>query len=168
MTQALLCRHCGQRPANHVSTAPGGLSGICSECCALPEAERPSPPQPEATRYPLCACGKSASHTATVGGRVIGVLVHREMEFRPIGVNEWGTASWPGSRGIVPRRFVASVPIPELSCCGRRESAEPRYAQLWLRSWPLARRSGCSSAVPYPPPRSTSFVARPPSSRNFL
>jgi hypothetical protein len=37
------------------------------------------------------------------------VLVHREMEFPPVGA----TTSCPGCRGIVPRRFVASVPIPE-------------------------------------------------------
>jgi hypothetical protein len=41
------------------------------------------------------------------------VLVHREMEFRPIGVTDLCTASSPGSRGIVPRRLVALVPIPE-------------------------------------------------------
>ena len=29
--------------------------------------------------------------------------------------------SWPGCRGIVPRRFVALVPIPELLWCDRRE-----------------------------------------------
>jgi hypothetical protein len=28
-----------------------------------------------------------------------------------------------------------------------------------LRSWPLGRRSGCSSAEPYPPPRPSLIVA---------
>ena len=47
--------------------------------------------------------------------RLWPVLVHREMEFCPIGVSECGTTSYLRRRGIVPRRFVASVPISERS-----------------------------------------------------
>jgi hypothetical protein len=34
-------------------------------------------------------------------------------------------------------------------------------ARPWLRSWPLDRRSGCSSAEPYPPSRPSAIVAAP-------
>ena len=69
---SLLCKHCGTRPASHTRTGPGEHSGICSECAALPEGERPSPPQPEAAKFPLCACGKLSSHTASgPGGQMV-------------------------------------------------------------------------------------------------
>src|SRR3954465_13950998 len=35
------------------------------------------------------------------------------------------------------------------------------------RSWPLGRRSGCSSALPYPPPRPNLVVARARTSSNL-
>ena len=41
------------------------------------------------------------------------VLVHRELEFLLLGVSELGRASCRESRGILPRRFIALVPIPE-------------------------------------------------------
>jgi hypothetical protein len=41
------------------------------------------------------------------------VLVQRELEFVPLGVSELGKASCQKSRGIMPRRFIAFVPIPE-------------------------------------------------------
>ena len=55
---------------------------------------------------------------------------------------------------LLPRRFFALVPIPELRltniATGARPSCDTRPG---LRSRPLGRRSGCSSAEPYPPPR---------------
>ena len=55
---------------------------------------------------------------------------------------------------LLPRRFFALVPIPELEvteiATGARPSCDTRPG---LRSRPLGRRSGCSSAEPYPPPR---------------
>ncbi len=55
---------------------------------------------------------------------------------------------------LLPRRFFALVPIPELGLTeigtGARPSCDTRPG---LRSRPLGRRSGCSSAEPYPPPR---------------
>ena len=55
---------------------------------------------------------------------------------------------------LLPRRFFALVPIPELClteiATGARPSCDTRPG---LRSRPLGRRSGCSSAEPYPPPR---------------
>ena len=55
---------------------------------------------------------------------------------------------------LLPRRFFALVPIPELGLSeivtGARPSCDTRPG---LRSRPLGRRSGCSSAEPYPPPR---------------
>ncbi len=41
------------------------------------------------------------------------VLVHRELEYRPVVVSEWRRASCQESRGFVPRRFIAVVPIPK-------------------------------------------------------
>jgi hypothetical protein len=41
------------------------------------------------------------------------VLVHRELEFWPIGVSELVRASCQTGRGILPRRFIAWVPIPK-------------------------------------------------------
>jgi hypothetical protein len=62
---------------------------------------------------------------------------------------------------LLPRRFFALVPIPELGLSdigtGARPSCDTRPG---LRSRPLGRRSGCSSAEPYPPP-SPSFSLRP-------
>jgi hypothetical protein len=52
-----------------------------------------------------------------------------------------------GFRRIVRRRFIAFVLIPEQSLRG----AERSTASLQLRSQPLARRSGRTSALPYPP-----------------
>jgi YD repeat-containing protein len=52
------------------------------------------------------------------------VLVHRELEFLPIDVSELGRASCPGSRGIVPRRFIALMPKPE-RVEGERGRARP-------------------------------------------
>ena len=62
-------------------------------------------------------------------------------------------------RGIVPRRFVAIVPIPEHQSnhSGREERGRAITPGPPLRSWPLGRRSGCSPAEPYPPPR-LSFI----------
>ena len=59
------------------------------------------------------------------------------------------------SRGIVPRRFFCIVPNPKavLSCC--KEGGRPKTARL--RSWPPERRSGCTSAEPYPPSGSGVF-----------
>ena len=73
-------------------------------------------------------------------------------------------ASWPSARGIVPRRFGAFVPIPEprLDLLRSFGGARPgTRARPRLRSWPLDRRSGCSSAEPYPPPRPKAIVAAP-------
>ena len=72
------------------------------------------------------------------------------------------TASWPGARGIVPRRFVALVPIPERRmeplCKGRKAGrSNPASAPVLAPG----RRSGCSSAEPYPPPRPIVIVGRP-------
>ena len=39
------------------------------------------------------------------------VLVQREVEFLPFGVSELGRASCRKSRGILPRRFIALLPI---------------------------------------------------------
>jgi hypothetical protein len=60
--------------------------------------------------------------------------------------------------------FRANPGTPRRSALGVVPSS---HAQPRLRSWPLGRRSGCSPAVPYPPPRSTSVVARPSSSCNL-
>lgn len=46
-------------------------------------------------------------------GRVGCVLVHRELEFLPLGVSESGRTSCQNNRGILPRRFSAWMPIPE-------------------------------------------------------
>ena len=40
------------------------------------------------------------------------VLVQREMEFEPVVVKEWNDLLSGDSRGILPRRFIALVPIP--------------------------------------------------------
>ena len=45
--------------------------------------------------------------------KLAAVLVHRELEFLPLGVSELGRKSCRKSRGILPRRFIALVPIPE-------------------------------------------------------
>jgi hypothetical protein len=71
-----------------------------------------------------------------------GVLTQRPRrraaEVWRIGANP-GAAAWPASQ------FGGARP-------GTR--ARPR-----LRSWPRGRRSGCSSAEPYPPPRPKAIVA---------
>ncbi len=41
------------------------------------------------------------------------VLVHRELENRPVGISEWWDASCGQCGGIVPPRFYALAPIPE-------------------------------------------------------
>ena len=71
-------------------------------------------------------------------------------------------ASWPGARGIVPRRFVALLPIPEPRtgplCKGRKAGrSNPAFAPVLAPG----RRSGCSSAVPYPPPRPVVIIGLP-------
>ena len=71
--------------------------------------------------------------------------------------SRWGVspegASCGGSRGILPRRFYALVPIPKGWKKRGRRCGQPPPA---LRSRPLGRRSGCSSAEPYPPPSASS------------
>ena len=44
----------------------------------------------------------------------MGVLVHRQLEFRGTRVSEIVRASCHSDRGIVPRRFSALVPIPKV------------------------------------------------------
>ena len=61
----------------------------------------------------------------------------------------------------MPRRFGAFVPIPEprLTSFATRGARPGTRARPRLPSWPLDRRSGCSSGEPYPPPRSKPIVA---------
>ncbi len=92
------------------------------------------------------------------------VLVRRELEFSPIGVSEWVRASCHTNRGILPRRFIALAPIPKGE---RKEAACSGAGCRVLRSWPLGRRSGRTSALPYPPPRPISFVAHRWASSNL-
>lgn len=51
---------------------------------------------------------------------------------------------------------------------GAGKGAGPGIARPRLRSWPLGRRSGRTSALPYPPPRPSGIVARRASSGNRL
>jgi hypothetical protein len=75
------------------------------------------------------------------GKPVEPVLVQRELELWPLGVSELYRTSYRKSRGIVPRRFIALLPIPE-----REEREEGRVdPRPWLPSWPLGRRSACPS-----------------------
>ena len=91
------------------------------------------------------------------------VLVHREMEFRPVGVDDI-LSRMSRHRAAKVCRFGANPGAVD----GQRVSPGPSNpARPRPRSWPLGRRSGCSSAEPYPPPRPASFVARPSSSRNL-
>jgi hypothetical protein len=55
---------------------------------------------------------------------------------------------------LLPRRFFALVPVPELEVIKIGTGARPScYTRPRLRSRPLSQRWGCSSAEPYPPPR---------------
>lgn len=59
------------------------------------------------------------------------------------------------SRGILPRRFVRIVPNPKAVFSCWKEGGRSKTARL--RSWPPERRSGCTSAEPYPPSGSGAF-----------
>jgi hypothetical protein len=54
-----------------------------------------------------------------------GVLVHRELEFRPVGVSEWKKASCQSESGILPDRFFALVLMGQVSVKG----SHPRVSQ---------------------------------------
>jgi hypothetical protein len=79
----------------------------------------------------------------------------------------WNSGPWwlASSRGHPAKDFAASCREGLSHGCqsrrgekvGRSDSAEPPA----LRSWPLGRRSGRTSALPYPPPRSSFVVIGP-------
>jgi len=59
------------------------------------------------------------------------------------------------SRGILPRRFFRLLPIPKAGLSYCKEGGRSKTARL--RTWPPERRSGCTSAEPYPPSGSGAF-----------
>jgi len=59
------------------------------------------------------------------------------------------------SRGILPRRFFRIVPNPKAVLSSSKEGGRSKTARL--RFWPPERRSGCTSAEPYPPSGSRVF-----------
>jgi len=67
------------------------------------------------------------------------LLVHRELELLPLGVSELGKASCRESRGIVPRRFSALVPIPKGGRSGGRGSEAANRPPFGLGPWVGAR-----------------------------
>jgi hypothetical protein len=65
------------------------------------------------------------------------VLVQRELEFLLLGVSELVRASCQESCGIVPRRFIAFVPIPERG--GREQGQRVSGPGSGLGPWVGAR-----------------------------
>jgi len=89
----------------------------------------------------------------SAGCRAVVVLVHRELEFLPLGVSELGRVSC--LKGILPEESRHRAAKVCRFCAhpgaGTRGTG-PGSAWPRLRSWPLGRRSGRTSALPYPPP----------------
>ncbi len=67
------------------------------------------------------------------------VLVHRELEFLPLGVSEFQAAPCRGRRGILPRRFTALVPIPKGGMSGGRSRGVANRPPFGLDPWVGAR-----------------------------
>jgi REP element-mobilizing transposase RayT len=75
-------------------------------------------------------------------GSLVGrafVLVHRELEFLLLGISEWGRTSCRKSRGIVPRRFIALMPIPKGGRSGGRSVRAASRPPFGLGPWVGAR-----------------------------
>ena len=66
-----------------------------------------------------------------------GVLVHRELEFWLLGVSYLRGGILPESRGFVPRRFIAWVPIPKRKAGGILREEYRRF--FGLGPWVGAR-----------------------------
>ena len=60
------------------------------------------------------------------------VLIQRKLECWRVGVSELGRASCRGSRGILPRRFIALVPIPMRGVKDRAASCRPIGLGPWV------------------------------------
>ncbi len=72
----------------------------------------------------------------TIDSAIAGVLVQRELESRGQGVREHRAAPYRLSRGLLPRRFIASAPIPKGRSGGAVEGNRPPFG---LGPWIGAR-----------------------------
>ena len=70
-------------------------------------------------------------------------------------------AQWPRHRAAEVWRIGANPGTAAWSSLATWGARPGTHARPRLRSWPLNRRSGCSSAEPYPPSRPVAIVAAP-------
>ena len=89
------------------------------------------------------------------------MLAQRKQEFRLDGVDE--------RKGATSCREVAASCREGVTpwCQSRRWGSRAVVRPPGLRSWPLGRRSGCTSAEPYPPPKPSLIVTCEQSSGNL-